>query len=174
MNTIRKIVKKGDYYYGVCPEHPSAIDHGYVLLHRLIMENLIGRRIEEWEVVHHIDGNKKNNSPENLQVMELAEHTRMHSTTGRTYVDRTCASCGVAFKLDKRNAPFRPGKYCSKPCAGNAKRRNFSPVSQTDSESLGSNEDYPGSSPGGATFQSSPASKSEIRVQLSAGLITEK
>jgi len=46
--------------------------------HRLIMEQRIGRKLSFNEVVHHRDGNKHNNNPDNLEVMSRAEHTRLH------------------------------------------------------------------------------------------------
>ena len=48
--------------------------------HRLIMQNVLGRKLDRNEVVHHIDGNKSNNSLENLIVMTRSEHTRLHGT----------------------------------------------------------------------------------------------
>jgi len=33
-------------------------------------------------VTHHIDGNYKNNSPENLQIMTRSEHTKLHWLQG--------------------------------------------------------------------------------------------
>ena len=48
--------------------------------HRVIVEKSIGRKLEPWEVVHHIDGNPSNNAIENLQVVEFGEHTSKHST----------------------------------------------------------------------------------------------
>jgi HNH endonuclease len=78
MNKILRVVKKGDYLYGVCYDHPKAIKHGYVLLHRLIAENMIGRRLDSDEIVHHIDGNKKNNEESNLQVMRKGAHLSLH------------------------------------------------------------------------------------------------
>ncbi|MBR0420274.1 MAG: HNH endonuclease [Erysipelotrichaceae bacterium] len=48
---------------------------GYV--HRWVAEQMLGRKLEQNEVVHHIDGNKKNNSPENLEVIDDVTHRSM-------------------------------------------------------------------------------------------------
>jgi hypothetical protein len=65
------------------PEHPHANGRGYVFLHRLIIEQSIGRVLEPKEVGHHIDGNVKNNHRENLMLLPgNAEHRRIHSSKG--------------------------------------------------------------------------------------------
>jgi len=46
--------------------------------HRRIARLKLGRDLKSNEVVHHIDGNKHNNKPNNLQVMTKAEHTSLH------------------------------------------------------------------------------------------------
>lgn len=51
---------------------------GNVKQHRLIMENYLGRKLKDNEVVHHINGDKKDNRIENLQVMKRSEHSRYH------------------------------------------------------------------------------------------------
>jgi hypothetical protein len=48
-------------------------------LHRIIMEKYIGRKLKSKEVVHHIDGNPKNNSIKNLKLFKnQSEHMRHH------------------------------------------------------------------------------------------------
>lgn len=51
---------------------------GNVKVHRLIMEQHLGRNLTKNEVVHHIDGNKKNNDISNLKVMTRGEHSKYH------------------------------------------------------------------------------------------------
>lgn len=47
-------------------------------LHVLIAESVIGRQLKTDEIVHHIDGDKLNNHPQNLLVMKKGDHTLLH------------------------------------------------------------------------------------------------
>ena len=47
--------------------------------HRVVAEEMIGRALRSDEHVHHKDGNKHNNSPENLEVMDRDDHLRLHA-----------------------------------------------------------------------------------------------
>ena len=62
-----RILLKG-YYYLYMPEHPNCTKKRRFAEHRLVMEQKLGRYLTSKEVVHHIDGNSKNNNPDNLMV----------------------------------------------------------------------------------------------------------
>lgn len=46
--------------------------------HRIVAEQKLGRPLKPDEIVHHIDGNVRNNHPDNLAVMTQSEHIYEH------------------------------------------------------------------------------------------------
>lgn len=120
---IKKFVSKGDYYYAVVPEHPNRTKHNYVLAHRIIIENHLGRLLDKNEIIHHIDGNKKNNDISNLQVMKALEHVSYHvQQRGKTMLEIKCPCCKNVFSRSKNKTHLgkKVGKitFCSASCRG--------------------------------------------------------
>ena len=76
-NSNRKLDKNIGYVRVYVPMHPEANNWGYVYEHRVIVEKLLGRRLEKNEVVHHKNGLRWDNRPENLEVMDKLEHSKL-------------------------------------------------------------------------------------------------
>jgi hypothetical protein len=47
-------------------------------MHRVVIEQVLDRKLLPGEIVHHLDGDKWNNHPSNLLVMTQSEHARIH------------------------------------------------------------------------------------------------
>lgn len=62
------------------PEHVRSNRNGQIPYAYLVAERLLGRTISENEVVHHIDLNPSNDSPENLLCMTIGEHVKLHNS----------------------------------------------------------------------------------------------
>lgn len=60
------------------PTHPFPARGHYVLRSRLVMEHTLGRYLRKEEVVHHINGNKLDDTPDNLEIVDTHSHTRVH------------------------------------------------------------------------------------------------
>lgn len=56
------------YRYIRKKNHPRAGKTGYVAEHLLVMENMIGRPVAKHETVHHKNGRKRDNTPNNLEL----------------------------------------------------------------------------------------------------------
>jgi len=106
VKTVQDITLK--YLYFMDKQHPLSDKKGRVWHHRHVASLKIGRWVSHSEHVHHIDGNRANNNPENLEVVTPSEHWDRH----KVLLARSCLVCDKEFypRKDKQ-------KTCSTACA---------------------------------------------------------
>ena len=121
-------MKNGDYKLSVAPpDFPGKKYRGkYCSEHVLVYWKTHGVIPKDGEVIHHKDGNKFNNDPDNLVLMTNKDHVKMHGKKrGRKLVKLKCPGCGKVF-VKERNKTFlnKGGQYtcCSRKCVGIASR----------------------------------------------------
>lgn len=84
--TRRRTSSEGGYIrIAVSPDYPSAQRGGWMLEHRYVMEQALGRHLYPTETVHHINGDGTDNRLENLQLRQ-----GRHGKGARF----TCNACG--------------------------------------------------------------------------------
>lgn len=115
----RTISSHGYILIRVGTDHHLADVRGYAYEHRLVAERKLGRCLMPGEMVHHLNGNKQDNQPENLSVVSsLAEHYMHHRKRQdlrrpgelNSVIECKCG-CGLAFK--KYDTCGRPRQYVS-------------------------------------------------------------
>ena len=77
--------------------------------HRKVMKEILGRDLMDDEEVHHINGNKTDNRPENLIVLSKAEHRRLEHVDPNIHL-RTCVLCDGPTS-QRRDGGFRWYKF---------------------------------------------------------------
>lgn len=91
---------QGKYRFVVVPGHPMADSRGRILEHRYVMACKLGRSLTSDEVVHHINHDKRNNRPENLEILSNTAHSRLHH--GTTPISLVCPQCLQTFERSPR------------------------------------------------------------------------
>lgn len=99
----------GGYIYILQLDHPKATKTGHVMEHRLIMEEYIGRYLEDDEVAHHINGKRDDNRIANLLLMNHGEHSRYHRSKSLLRKENIILKAGLCmiklhfFKMKQNN-----------------------------------------------------------------------
>lgn len=121
-------MRNGNYELIVAPPgYPGMRYRGrYCYEHIAVWWEHYGYVPEKGLVVHHKNGDMRDNRIENLELMGAGEHASHHARP-KTLVMLKCSWCGKAFEREKRNYAFhvKAGQknfYCSRTCAGTAPR----------------------------------------------------
>ncbi len=112
------------------PDHPRVHINGRVCEHIIVVEKALGKPLPEHAVVHHVDGNKHNNTNSNLVIcqdhryhMFLHARQRIVRAGGNPNTDRICNRCKTVKSLTQFNrnkANHREFEATCREC-----RRNF-------------------------------------------------
>mgnify|MGYP001562312282 CR=1 FL=1 len=108
-----RYVDQAGYVVVKMPDHPHATTNGWVREHQVVATQMLGRPLRYKEQVHHRDGNKKNNRPENLEVLPLELHVRRHhpNSKNRKFGERNTlilCRCGCGQLIKKYDLRGRP------------------------------------------------------------------
>lgn len=69
-----KYTNPAGYIYLRIPNHPKKQSNGYYPEHRYVVEQNIGRILDKFEHIHHINGIKGDNGFENLEIVNAQTH----------------------------------------------------------------------------------------------------
>ncbi len=89
------------------------VDGRRVLEHRYVMEQVLGRPLQRYEHVHHVNHNRLDNRIENLELVTVREHAVRHTWRPLT---SACAVCGQTF------TPHKTKRGLKKTCSGTCRR----------------------------------------------------
>jgi hypothetical protein len=116
----RSIASNGYVLIRVGVGHHLADVRGYAYEHRIVAEEKLGRRLKKGEIPHHINGNKQDNRPENIEIKNSHHHHAVEHRTlrfdlrmpGEKNPVIACA-CGCGKEFKKFDDDGRPRKFVS-------------------------------------------------------------
>src|SRR3990167_4979851 len=112
-----RIVEPRGYVLIKMPGHPMADLRGYVYEHRLVAMETLGRPLRTDEHVHHRNGDKADNRPENIEVLTRQAHGLKHGNPMKRRLPMgdvspvTTCMCGCGAMMEAFDKWRRPRKY---------------------------------------------------------------
>ena len=84
------------------PDHPMAQKSGYMMEHRLVMAEYLGRMLDPSEVVHHKNEVKTDNRLENLELLAKVEHDVLPKPAPKPFACPHCSGMIQTFGTHSR------------------------------------------------------------------------
>lgn len=87
---------------------------------KYLIEQKLGRLLENDETVDHINRDISNNSYDNLQILSRSENAKKSAIKAQD-IFHECCWCGKNFKLTRsqiKNYKRKSGPFCSRKCSG--------------------------------------------------------
>lgn len=117
-NQSRVVASNGYVLVRVGKAHHLADVRGYAYEHRLVAEEKLGRRLLPGEIAHHVNADKQDNRPENIEVVasiahHMAEHRRRDKglrNPGELNPVISC-ECGCGATLSRYDDARRPRRF---------------------------------------------------------------
>jgi len=114
-------MKNGPYELVIAPENwqGELYRKRYCYEHHLVYWQNTGLLVEKGKVIHHKNGDRRDNIFENLEIMSIAKHNRFHKKTEKVTVQ--CAFCGKQTEKLAREFRYKVKHgqtdfYCNRSC----------------------------------------------------------
>jgi hypothetical protein len=124
-----RVLNGGGYWMIPAPQNYNGkiYSTGLIYEHRYILEQKLGRYLTSDEIAHHINKNKQDNRPENIEFKTTTQHNVFHGNEkGKSIVILKCPSCDSIFERPKsKTNTQKEGKFsaCSSSCRGKFSRK---------------------------------------------------